>query len=68
MNEYRIVWQACPHVNHPQRVMFVEALSDYDAEAIAQDHIERHHGVAWFTIHSVELYHRPTGGRVLEGS
>lgn len=66
MNEFRIVWQQCPHVQHNKNVMFVEAANAEIARRVAKDQIERKSGIEWFSIHSVELYERPTDGRVLE--
>lgn len=53
MNEYRVVWQACPHIQHSKKILFVEAENAHDAELIARNHIERKFAVAWFTIHSL---------------
>lgn len=65
MNEYRIKWQQCPHREHEPRVSFVEASDVETARAVLTDHVERTHGISWFSVHSVELYLRPQGGRVL---
>jgi len=54
MKEFRVVWIACPHVQHVPKVMFVEATDKQDAEAIARDRIERTQGIEWLTIRSVE--------------
>lgn len=53
MKEYRVTWQACPHVHHPVRVLFVEAGSVEDAQKIARNHVERNMGLEWFTIKTV---------------
>jgi hypothetical protein len=66
MNEFRIVWQQCPHVQHVSQVLFIEAPNAEDARAVAQDHIERTHRIEWFTIRSIEPYVRPTAGRVVQ--
>jgi hypothetical protein len=65
-SEFRVVWQQCPHVQYPRNVIFIEATDKDAAERIARDYIERTHRITWFSIHSCELYERPTGGRVLE--
>lgn len=66
MNEYRVVWQACPHISHQKKILFVEADSAKDASEIARDHIERKFAVAWFTIHSADLVSALPPGRVKE--
>jgi hypothetical protein len=53
MNEFRVVWQECPHIHHPRQVLFVQAASVEDARALARDHVERRFGIEWFTIHEV---------------
>jgi hypothetical protein len=65
MTEYRIKWQACPHIHHPSRILFVMAPDAATAKAVAKDYIERQYAVGWFTIWSVEPYVRPTGGHVV---
>jgi hypothetical protein len=67
MQEYRITWQVCPHIHHPIRVMFVEAVSPEAAKALAKDVIERNTGLEWFTIHTAEAYERPTDARLIRG-
>jgi hypothetical protein len=65
MKEFRCIWQQCPHSQHPRQITFIEATDELTAKAILKDHIERHHGIEWFSIHIVEEYVRPRGGRVL---
>jgi hypothetical protein len=52
--EYRVVWQQCPHNRHPKNVLFVKAASSDEATAFVNSHIERRHGIEWFSIHSVD--------------
>lgn len=66
MPEFRVVWQQCPHVQHDKHVLFIEAEDAEQARAVAKDHVQRKHGIEWFSIHTVEPYLRPSGGRVLE--
>jgi hypothetical protein len=66
VQEYRVKWQQCPHIHHPSRIMFVEAETIEAATEVARDHIERVHGIGWFSFITVEPYTRPTGGRVIE--
>jgi hypothetical protein len=61
MREWRCTWTQCPHVQHTRQVTFVLAEDEDGARAVLRDHIERHQGVEWFTIHTVEPYTRPLG-------
>lgn len=54
MNEYRIIWIACPHIEHSAKLLFVEAHTAEDAETLARDFVQRRYGVVSFTIRSVE--------------
>lgn len=65
MSEYRVMWQQCPFVHHPRKIVFVEADSVESAKATVQDHVERTYGIGWFEVRSVELYERPVTGRVI---
>lgn len=65
MQEFRIKWQACPHVQHPTRVMFVEATDAETAKAVARDHIERTQGIEWLSIHECTPHLRPQNGKVV---
>jgi hypothetical protein len=64
MPEFRIKWQECPHFQHRQHVLFIEAPDPETAKAVAKDHIERTTGIEWYTIWSVEPYLRPQSGHV----
>ncbi len=64
MSEYRVMWQQCPFVSYPRKIVFVEAESVESAKACVRDHVERSYGIGWFEVRSVELYERPVSGRV----
>lgn len=65
-NEYRVVWQQCPHNSYDSRVLFVEAGSKDDAEKIARDHIERRFGIEWFSVRDITPTKPIPFGRVKE--
>jgi hypothetical protein len=65
MKIFELVWQECPHNQHPKRVARVEAQRKEDAELLLLDAI-RGKGIDWFTIHNAYEYKAPTvEGRVL---
>jgi hypothetical protein len=66
MNEYRLEWCQCPHVQFSWRVMFVQAAGPEDACAVARDHIERRYGIEWFSIRNVTLAKPVPAGAVIE--
>lgn len=66
MAEWRVIWQECPHVHHPSRVLYVEAATKEDADKIARDHVERKFGISWFSIHSISQAEPVPAGKVLE--
>lgn len=53
MPEFRVIWQQCPHARHDKHVLFVDTDALDNAEVLARDHIERHYGIEWFTIHDI---------------
>lgn len=63
--EFRAVWQACPHVQHPRCVVYIEADTAELARAVLKDDIERRWGYEWFTIHALEEAPARPPGRVL---
>ena len=67
MKEYRVTWQQCPHIHHTPRVLFVGAGSADDAKALARDHIERRHGISWFSVKDVSETQPVPAGTVREG-
>ncbi len=67
MDEYRVKWCQCPHVQHNTKVLFVKAASPDDAKAIARDHVERTTGIEWFSIQSVTPVQPVPEGTVIHG-
>lgn len=63
--EFKVHWQGAPNCNYPRKVDFVLAKDKEAARSLIKDHIERKHGIGWYSIHSIELYEKPEGGRVL---
>jgi hypothetical protein len=62
MKEYRVKWTQVPTAYNPSHVVFIEAASPQDAEAIARDHIERTHGVgSWIVFEVSESVAVPAG-------
>lgn len=65
MPEFRVLWRQCPTVQHPTKVLFVQADDAKDAEAIAVDHVERHFGISWFKVMEIGEAKPVPKGRVL---
>jgi hypothetical protein len=66
MNEYRVQWTKCPTAYNTTHVLFVEAGTPADAEAVARNHIERKLGVGGWIKFEVAPVEPVPAGRVLE--
>ena len=62
MREFRVEWTKCPTAYNATNVLFIEANSKEDAEAVARDHIERKLGIGdWLKIVVTEPVQVPAG-------
>lgn len=66
MTEFRIVWTQCPIDHNTQRVLFIEAANERDAERIARNHIERTYKITWFVIQNTTKSLAVPPGRVID--